>query len=436
MVAERSGPDPDPASDLVVIGASHRTASAAIRDRLQVEAAALPAALAELRAAGVGEAVLLATCDRVEVVAAATCPERTAGQIVAFLAQRGGFAPAELAPHLYRHSGTAAVRHLFAVTASLDSLVAGEPQVLSQVKASHGAARAAGLTGGVVESALQAAYAAAKRVRTETTIAEQPVSMAAAAVRLVRDLHGEPGRCSALFIGFGEMSALIHSALSAAGLTRIAVTHPSQHRAETIARDWQCHAPPFAALAEALVTADIVVTAVGTRQPVLTAALLKQALRARRRRPMFVVDAAVPGDVEPAAEGIDGVFRYALADLEALADAGRAHRDRQAEAAWRIVGEGVDGWQRARCERAALPVLNALRDYVEATRRQALDDASGDAEKATRLLARRLLHGPSAALRDAAAAGPGDLDALSQALERAFGLAAGGAGETDHEDWP
>ncbi len=387
----------------VLIGANHRSSPLALRDRLFVEDAQLPAFFALLRQGGIGQAVVLSTCDRVEVLAADGNPEGTGAGIVAALARHAEMAETELAGHLYRLYDDDAVRHAVAVTAALDSQILGEPQVPGQVKASHRLARDAGMTGAEIEALLQAAYGAAKRVRSETAIGERPVSMAAAAVQVARELHGDLNRCRALLIGAGDMGAMIAGQLLDGGLADLTVTHPRESRAETVARTLASHTAAFENLADAVVGCDVVISALGTRRRVLAADFVQSALLRRRRRPIFIVDAGVPGDVDPAVNRLDGAFLYDMDDLERVALAGRASRIAEVDVARRIVEEEVTLFLRSRAERAAVPILSRLRAHFEDTRGQVLAISSNDADKATRLLINRLLHGPSEALRDLAA---------------------------------
>ena len=206
-----------------------------------IEEAALPELLERLRAAGIAQAVALSTCDRIEVQAVHDAAAAASDRIAEVLADQAGVAPAALAEQAYRLSGAAAVRHILAVAASLDSLVVGEPQVLGQVKAGHRLARAAGMVGSELEACLQAAYATAKRVRRETAIGERAVSIAAAAAELARSVQGDLGRCGALLIGAGEIGELMVEQLRRAGLARLTVAHPSAPRAERIAHRLGCH---------------------------------------------------------------------------------------------------------------------------------------------------------------------------------------------------
>jgi glutamyl-tRNA reductase len=413
-----------PAPRALVVGCNHRSSPLAIRDRLYVEESAVAGILDRLRAAGIGQAMMVSTCDRVEVVAIDSEPEAAARRINDVLAGHARLAPTELFGHLYTLCGEDAVRHVFSVAASLDSLIVGEPHVLGQIKAAHRMARELAMSGAELESILQAAYATAKRVRAETAIGERPVSIASVACELARGLHGDLAHCTAIFVGTGEMGALIVETLRASGLGSLRVTDPKPLRAEAVARTFGCHVVGFDDLAGDLAAADIIVAALGSRQVVVTGGMLKAALKARRKRPVFVIDAAVPGDVDPVVDRLDDVFRYTLDDLERVALEGRALRAGEAAAAWRIVDEALAAFDRDAAERQAVPLLTVLHQHFETAREEALADAGGDADKATRLLVHRLLHAPSEVLRAAAAGGRGDhtLKTLETALTRLFRL--------------
>ncbi|MGE5147389.1 MAG: glutamyl-tRNA reductase [Candidatus Eiseniibacteriota bacterium] len=412
---------------LVVVGASHRSAPAALRDRLFVADADAPAFLRGLVGAGMNEALILSTCDRVEVHAIGGDTAAAATAIGAALAERAALDPGALAPHLYRHEGAAAVRHVFDVAAALDSQIVGEPQVLGQLKAAHRLAAAAGAFGPGLEAVLQAAYGAAKRVRSETAIGERPVSIAAAACQLARDIHGDLSRATALLLGDGEMGELIAAQLHGAGLRRLLVAAPVDARAAALAERLDCHVVPWAELPARLADAEIVVAGLGGRSYVISAELLGDALKRRRHRPMFLVDAAVPGDVDPAIDALDEAFRYDLDALERVALDGRDRRVEAAAQAKAIVEAAVAAFVRSRTEREAAPTIAALRAHFERLRREVLE-AGGDApaEELTRRLVNRLLHDPSEALRDVAAGADESIDRqrAEQLVRRLFKLDA------------
>lgn len=414
---------PSPASvEPVVVGVSHKTAPASLRDRLFAEESQLSSLLSTLKQSGLDQAVLLSTCDRIEVQAVAADPEQAAAVITDFLASRAGVGRDELRASLYRLDGEAALRHVFAVAASLDSAVVGEPQVLGQVKEAHRLAKAAGLVGAELDRLLQSAFAAAKRVRSETAIAERAVSVAAVAAQLARDLHGDLARCAGLIVGAGEMGEFLAETLRQAGLGRITVAHGSPRRAELVAHRFGGHFVGLDELEPALARADIVIAALGVGRMAIDVALVRRALRARRQRPILFVDAAVPRDIEPAVASVDAAFLYDLDDLERLALEGLAGRSAAAAEAWTIVDDEVAAFNAGRAARQAVPALVALRRHFEAARHDVLAQGDGiDAAEATRLLINRLLHDPSSALRRLAAE-QGDPASAEALLRRLFGL--------------
>jgi len=414
----------------MVVGANHRSSSMSIRDRLFVEDAQVPAVLERLRDAGIHEGIVVSTCDRVEIQAVHDDPAAAARSIVDILAAHAELQPEALAGQTYTLTGDEAVSQIFRVAASLDSLVVGEPQVLGQVKACHRLASDAGMTGPALEAILQAAYAAAKRARNETRIGERPVSIAAAAARLAQDLHGDLARRSGLLIGTGEMGEMVAQAMIEEGLGDLSVVHSTAARAEALARELDCHVGDFDDLARLLDEADIVLTALGSRRHVVTSDMMLVAIHRRRRRPVFLVDTSLPGDVDPAVNRIDEAFLYDLADLEGVVMDGRASRETEALAAEKIVEAEVETFLRGRAERGAVPALGDLRGHFETVRQQVMAEAGDDAEKATRLLVNRLLHNPSEAMRGEAARGDdggGGWAAAEDLIRRLFGLSKPGA---------
>jgi glutamyl-tRNA reductase len=411
-------------ADFLVVGVNHRSGTPALREALYVEEERQPELLARLKSAGLAEAIFLSTCDRSEVQALADDGDRAAAAIETAFAGQAGVPREEVAAQSYRLAGAEALRHVFAVAASLDSQVIGEPQVLGQVKEAHRLAQVAGLMGSQLEEALQAAYAVAKRVRSETGLAEQPVSIAAVVVGLARQLHGDLKRARGLLIGPGEMGELVIEQLRRAGLGGLAVAHASARRAALIAKRYDAHHLTLADLPAGLAAADIVVSAQGAGRPVVTAALMADAIKVRRHRPVLLIDVAVPADVEPAVDRLDDVFRYELDDLERAAMQGRSTRAQSASAAWRLIDEAVAGYLGRRAARAAVPAILALRQRFEAIREEILAERPADAATATRLLVNRLLHEPTARLRELAAAAPAERAEAERLLARLFGLAA------------
>ena len=376
---------------LVIVGANHRSASLGARDLLFVDDAEAPAFLHRL---GLEQAMILSTCDRVEIWATNADP----AILESALMVRSGDAS------LYTYTGEDALRHAFTVTSALDSLIIGEPQVPGQVKAAARLARIAGTMGAKLDGVLDAALSAAKRVRSETAIGEGPVSLAAAACQLARDLHGDLSSRRALLVGAGDMGELVAESLLAAGLGRLEVTAPRITRAEAVARALNAHVVPYETLSEILPLADMVLAAVGGRSVALSSDAIARALKVRRRRPVFLIDCAIPGDIDPAVNRLDGAFLYDLADLERVALKGRTSREQAAVSAKAIVEEEVASFGKERISRQAVPAIVELRQYFE-EQRQAVLTENLPAPEATRLLINRLLHAPSEALKEGATEG-------------------------------
>jgi glutamyl-tRNA reductase len=398
---------------LVVAGIDHRSAPADLRDRLHIEDAAVPEVLSRLRGIGFSEALVLSTCDRVVAIG------MTEGDAAALpvLAAPSGIAASDL-PVGLRLVGDAAEAYLFAVAAALDSQIVGEPQVLGQLKAAHRVAQDLGYAGPGLGPVLDAAYGAAKRVRSETRIAEGAVSMAAALAQLCRDLHGDLTRVTALAIGAGDMAGLLLEQLRVAGLADVVCVARLRRRAEAMAHRLSGHIGEFSDLPRLLAAADIVVAGQGDGRYVVTREEVERALKLRRRKPIFFADAGVPRDVEPQVEALNGAFVYDLDDLERAAAEGRAGRQAEVERARAILAEEIGRFRASQAERQGVSAVTRLRRRFEAARTRALAE-TGDATRATELVVNRLLHAPSERLRRIAAdEGEGGAEA---ALERLFG---------------
>jgi glutamyl-tRNA reductase len=425
----------EPRLEYLIVGVSHRTGTAALRERLFVDEAGHAALLESLRASGLAEALVLSTCDRTELHAVTADPARATASMRDILANQGRVTTGDIAAQGYELQGAAALRHLCAVAASLDSVVVGEPQVLGQVKDSHRLSTALGMVGPQLESLLRVAYGAAKRVRTDTVIGERPVSIAAAAIQMARGVHGDLARCTALLLGGGEMGELLAEQLRQCGVGSIIVLHRSPARAALIAHRLGGHVRPFEELAATLTDADIVIGALGDERQAITAAAIRQALRARRQRPMTCIDSAVPGDIEESVHDLDGAFRFDLGDLEKLAVEGQSLRAGAADPAWAIIDAEVAAFAAGR---QATPAVTVLRRHFEGVRDQVMAENPGaDAATVARLLVNRLMHAPSAALRDlaanAAVDGGSELMAIERLLARLFGLPEGARNDTEKD---
>ena len=408
-------------ADFVVVGASHKTSSTAVRDRLFVDSADEPDVLSELRAQGFGEVVVISTCDRVEIHGLAADRDGAIGAARALLESRLGGQPVEPGA-IAASTGRDAVRHLFAVAASLESVVIGEPEVLGQVKQAHDRARTLAMSGPALDTLFQRAFSAAKDVRSGTVIAEGPISLANAALRAVRNLFGSLDEVSALLVGPGEMGALMLDHFRASGLRTVTVAGPTTERAAAAGRAHSAYAVTYDELNACLPSMDLVICAAGTGRILLNPPMVEDVLRTRRRDPVFILDVAIPSDADRAIVDLEDVFLYDLDDLEAVARQNQAARAAAAEEAWRIVDRHVDAFERASAERGAAGPVSELREHFEAVRTEVMSQANGaDTAEVTRRLVNRLLHEPSRALRDAARE-DGAASATAEAARRLFDL--------------
>ncbi|GAC1343075.1 MAG: glutamyl-tRNA reductase [Myxococcales bacterium] len=406
---------------VLCVGLSHKQAPIAVREQVAVPPEQLLARLARLRdIPGVAEAVLLSTCNRLEIFAAVEAP----GAGDDLLQELG----AQAAPHAIVRSGDDAIRHLFRVAASLDSMVVGEAQILGQVKDAAAQAQAAGAVGPTLARALDRALAAAKRVRTETGIARGALSLSSVAVGLARKVLGDLRGRSVLLIGAGEMAQLAARELKSEGAHEVLVANRGTLRAEELAREVGGVPVSLEELPALLERADVAICSTAASTPVVTHELMTGALRARRYRPIFLIDLALPRNVEPAVHELENVYVYDLDDLERVAAQNRGLREGELSRAEEIVEEELHQLLRDQRERAAVPVLARLRAHA-----QALADAevgralsqlgpvSERQQKTVRAMAaaivNKLLHGPTARLRGEAGQGP-----LAEAVAQLFGL--------------
>lgn len=421
---------PEKPARFFAVGVNHKSGSAFLRDRLFIDEEMLPEFYGRLARQSINQAIVLSTCDRVEVQGASDDPEQSAARIREIFRTICAAEAGTLEQSVYAMFDDAAIQHIFSVAASLDSQVIGEPQVLGQVKEGHRHASAAGMVGPELDGIMQAAYVAAKRVRTETSIGERAVSIASAAVQIAGDLHGDIQECSILIVGLGEIGDLITRQLRVAGADRITLTGPGR-RTEREAHVLGLHFLPFDNIQEGLARADITVSAVSLGRHLIDRNMVSQALTDRRRRPMLFLDGGLPADVQPDVHDLDGAFVYTLDDLEQVAQRGRSEREAVATEALVIIDQELTRWHAARNAREIVPTVVALRDQFNAIRQDVLDSRPGiDAEEATRLLINRLLHMPSRTLRNEAEDGS-TTDQSEALVRRLFALDTGDTTESD-----
>jgi len=365
---------------IVLIGMNHKTAPVEIRERLQIDCGDGGPVLAELLGIPeVREVLVLSTCNRVEVLARVADGEATVERLKEFIFRQGNLDAAELERCIYVHRDREAVRHLFRVAASLDSLVMGEPQILGQVKEAYRRAVDHRATGVLLNRLVHHALRAAKRVRTETGIAGNAVSVSYAAVELAKKIFGGLHGKTILLVGAGEMSELAARHLLKQGVERILIANRTYARAEEMAAAFQGAPVAFDHLSEVLTEVDIVIASTGAPGYVVTAEMVAAALRRRRNRLLFLIDIAVPRDIDPAAGEIENVYLYNIDHLQDVVDANRETRRAEAAKAEEIVAEEValfEAWFNAL---AVVPTIVALRGKMEGIVR-------GELEKSARWL--------------------------------------------------
>jgi glutamyl-tRNA reductase len=406
---------------VLCVGLSHKQAPIGVREQLAVSEEELEGRLRQLKSlSGVREALLISTCNRIEIFAVAD--SRATGEDL--LEMLGPLA----APHAVCRFEEEALRHLFRVAASLDSMVVGEAQILGQVKEAAAHAQRAGALGPQLSKALARATTAARRVRTETEIARGAVSVASVAVKLAHKLLGSlEGRC-VLLLGAGEMAQLAARELRSAGARELLVANRSPQRAEELAREVAGVPVSLAELPGLLERADVAVCSTAAAQAVVTREMMARALKVRRYRPIFLVDLTLPRNVEPSANELENVYVYDLDDLERVAAQNQQLRSAQLGKAEQIVEEELKAFFAASRERSAVPVLARLREHAESVARTeaektlaSLGTLDEKQQKTVRAMAsaivNKLLHGPTSKLRAEAGEGP-----LGDAAAALFGL--------------
>ncbi|WP_036140103.1 glutamyl-tRNA reductase [Luteibacter sp. 9135] len=413
---------------LIALGLNHLTAPVSLREQVAFDAAAAPEALDELvRQPGVEEAMILSTCNRTELYCSVA--EGFEGAPGLWLSRQHRMTPQRLDEFLYRHDEHEAVRHMFRVATGLDSMVLGEPQILGQVKDAYQQARSAQSLRAPMERLLQHTFAVAKRVRTDTRIGAHTVSVAYTAVRLAEQVFTDLRQACVLLIGAGETIELAARHLTDKKVRRLIVANRTPENAQELASRYGGYAISLADLPRHLAEADIVISSTASRQPVVTRSMVADAIVARRRRPMFMVDIAVPRDIEAEVAQLDDVYLYGIDDLKQVIDENRRSREMAAREADAIIDLQVErymSWRRALTLRN--PAVD-MRMAAEAQRDEVLAKAQAmlargrSADEALAFLANtltnKLLHAPSARLRDAALSG--DMDLL-HAAGRLYGL--------------
>ena len=397
--------------EIVLIGLSHKTAPVEIREKCCIPREKAKEFLGQLAGVpGVREGMVLSTCNRLEVLSVVEDAEDKAARIEDLLAGIAGMPAKELDPYLYLHRGEEAVRHLFRVTSSLDSMVLGEPQILGQVKEAYSQAVENRVSGLILNKLFHRSFFVAKRVRTETKIGSQAVSVSFAAVELAKKILGNLEDKRAMLIGAGEMSELAARHLMNQGVREIWVTNRTHQRALELAQAFQGKAVLFEDFPQQLKNVDIVLSSTGSTRYIIRKEPLTEVLRARKNRPIFFIDIAVPRDVDPAINEMDNVYVYDIDDLQGLVESNKEERKRQVQQAEEIVTQGVEAFTAWLRSLEVVPTILALRNRLEEIRRREVDKAlslfknvSEDERRALDLLTNsiinKILHHPITLLK-------------------------------------
>jgi glutamyl-tRNA reductase len=397
-----------------VLGLNHRSAAVSIREQLALNDARLREALSRAASSPqIPEAVILSTCNRVEFYTASPQPQEAVGALWSIVEEVCGLHKESLRafrPHLYDLQGDEAVRHLFRVASSLDSLVLGEAQILGQLKDAYQKAAEHQTVGRYLGRGMERAFSTAKRVRTETRLGASGVSIAYVAVQLAEKIFGTLRDKAVLLIGAGDMAELAARHLLQHGATRPVIANRSLDRAQALAESLGGTARQLEALPELLLAADIVITSTGSDRPILRRDTLQGIMRARKYRPLFLIDIAVPRDIEAAAGDLDNVYLYDIDDLEQIVASNLEDRRREAAQAEQIVQDEVERFRRWNEEADIVPTVVALRKHVTEIKDAELEEVLGKlkhlSEKDQQLvrtlghrLANKFLHSPTVNLK-------------------------------------
>lgn len=416
----------------LIVGVNHKTAPVAVRERLAFDQESLAAALKELRAReGVEEGLILSTCNRVEIALTAQDGVDACFAVDRFLAENRQVAPEWLYPHLYHYEDREAVRHLFRVAASLDSMIVGEPQILGQLKAAYAAAKAQGAINSFMETLLTRAFAVAKRVRSETGIGESAVSVSYAAVELAREIFGSLADKKVMLVGAGKMSELAARHLHRSGARQVFVTNRTLERARELAETFRGTIIEYDRFLGFLPEIDILITSSGAPHYILKKSDMRRVIEARRNRPMFLIDIAVPRNIEPEVNELDNVFLYDIDDLQKVVDANLGERKKRAELAEQIVSQELERMMWRLKAREVAPTIVSLQDQLEQIRAGELERARGKMgpltpqqeealEALTRGIINKIAHAPISELRRQA--GQPEGSHIIEAIRRVFRL--------------
>ncbi len=398
-------PHKELAKDIILMGVNHKTAPVEVREKLALTQVERPVTTVFENLPSCQEIVFLSTCNRVEVIAASASPNKAKSEIMEFWMKHSGLDEEVLSRCSYCHEGIEAIRHVFRVASSLDSMVVGEPQILGQMKEAYRMALDEGCSGQLLNKLMHKAFSVAKRIRTETRIASQAVSISYAAVALARKIFGELSGKKAMLIGAGEMAELAAQHLKTNGVDELVVANRTLERAIDLAKALDGRAISLEELDDALVETDIVISSTGAPGIIIHKERVQKIMRPRRHRLLFFIDIAVPRDIDPGVNDIDNVYLFDIDELKEVVEENKAERQREAVKAERIIEAEVIKFRKWLSSLDIVPVIKGLQEKAESIRKRELARTLKNlkhleekdikaVEKLTQSLVSKLLHDP------------------------------------------
>ncbi|MFQ5659223.1 MAG: glutamyl-tRNA reductase [Gammaproteobacteria bacterium] len=413
---------------LLAFGLNHTTAPLEVRERVTFGDDMVPDALLELtKKRGIDEAAILSTCNRTEIYCNIETHHHQ--EPIDWFSHYHGFKQADLKPFLYSHPDANAVKHILRVASGLDSMVLGEPQVLGQLKDAYQTAVKTGCIGQLLSRLFQHSFMVAKQIRSKTEVGRHPVSIAFAAIRLAQQIFGDLSQQTALLIGAGETIVLAAKHLHENGLNRMILANRTLERSLQLASEYTAYAITLGDIPEHLHEADIIITATASQLPILGKGAIESAVKKRKHRPIFIVDIAVPRDIEPEAGQLEDIYLYTVDDLKEVIEENMKNRQEAAQQAEEIIDTQVNNFMEWLNSLDAVSTIRALRDQADTIQQDVLRiarhklqrgvDPDQVLQEVTRSLSKKLMHSPSSTLRHAGAMGRQD---LLQAAQELFNL--------------
>ncbi|MBI5789161.1 MAG: glutamyl-tRNA reductase [Candidatus Schekmanbacteria bacterium] len=418
--------------EIIIVGLSHKTAPVEIREKISFPEHKLPDALTQLGTfRAIKEGIILSTCNRVEIIAHTDCLEGGSLAIKEFISRFHQIPIPEFESHLYIHHHQKAMQHLFRVACSLDSMIVGEPQILGQLKSAYTTALECKTTGIVLNNLLSRSFSVGKRVRSETGIAKNAVSISFAAVELAKKIFSELSDKTVMVIGTGEMSELVAQHLIGNGVKKVLVTNRTQQRAVEFAEKFQGEAVPYDDYKQEITRADIVIASTGAPHFILHHEDIIKVIHQRKYNPMFFIDIAVPRNIDPKINEIDNVYLYDIDDLDSVVQANIKERQKEAKVAEEMIEQDVTQFANWMSSLDVVPVIVALREKMESIRIQELNKALarlgnlGEKERnaleiLTNGIINKILHQPTIALKQQASTD--DIHNILDATRKLFDL--------------